>query len=182
MPSATAILSVPTGAEVCSAERLLEFWAPTVLRWCRMLCGERCPAEDAAQEVLILLADRAPAVTVPAELKGWLWGVTWRTVRARRRSAWLRRWLPGSGPHAGDMDVHRAPEGASDTDHAVRAILDRLPEADRLLLWLAYAEGATREEIAVHLGLSIGTLNRRLTRSRQAFDRLAREHGLGGPS
>ncbi|MFT7521763.1 MAG: RNA polymerase sigma factor (sigma-70 family) [Kiritimatiellia bacterium] len=161
-----------------SADALVRMWASDVLRWCRMLCDGRVHPDDACQDVLLILSQTTPEYDEPHRLRGWLWGVTWRTVRAHQRKAWVRRWLPGNASE-GDL-THRAPAPSHTTElnMAVKRVLDALPTDQRRLLWLAYAEGATRPELCEHLGLSAGTLNRRLTAARRAFAKEADRLGL----
>lgn len=63
--------------------------------------------------------------------------------------------------------------GATDAVHAtgdrtdVRRALAKLRETDRQLLWLAYAEGSSHQEIADSLGLRAGSIKTMLLRARQ---------------
>lgn len=182
-PTSTAALSLVArclpghAVEGCEADRLLAAWAGAVLGWCRLLCDGRAVPEDAAQEVLLVLAEKAPAMADGDEVRRWLWGVTWRVVRRHQRRAWVRRWLPGTGMPGGAMEAAPA-QAPSDDVREVKAVLDALPAEHRRLLWLAYAEGASRAELCTHLGLPPGTLNRRLSAARAAFDHEARARGL----
>ncbi|MCB9777540.1 MAG: sigma-70 family RNA polymerase sigma factor [Alphaproteobacteria bacterium] len=168
-------LAVPTEGQ---ADAAVAAWARTVLRWCHTLCDARVHPEDACQEVLILLFERPPAAVDDDEVRRWLWGVTWRVVKAQQRRAWVRRWLPGASEPDHWLDQLPGRDGPTDQDRAVKQVLDRLPLDQRRLLWLAYVEGATRSELAEHLGLPEGTVNRRLTAARAAFDAAARAAGL----
>ena len=62
----------------------LDHWAATVLGWCTRLGGPTVNAEDAAQDVLIVLLRRGESVQQDAALGSWLFGVT-RRVRAFAR-------------------------------------------------------------------------------------------------
>ena len=79
-------------AAIRARDALVRAWHPEVLRWCRLLCDARVHPDDVAQEVLLVLSRRGHCVEAPERLRPWLWGVTWRTVSAHRRSAWIRRW------------------------------------------------------------------------------------------
>jgi RNA polymerase sigma-70 factor (ECF subfamily) len=63
--------------------------------------------------------------------------------------------------------------GPSDAVHAtgdrtdVRRALAKLKDRDQQLLWLAYAEGSSHEEIAASLGLRTGSVKTLLFRARQ---------------
>ncbi len=65
--------------------------------------------------------------------------------------------------------------GAADAVHAtgdrtdVQRALARLRDRDKQLLWLAYAEGSSHEEIAASLGLRAGSVRTLLFRARQRF-------------
>jgi RNA polymerase sigma-70 factor (ECF subfamily) len=52
----------------------------------------------------------------------------------------------------------------------VRAALDRLPDAERVVVQLSHLEGLTHVEIADRLGIPVGTVK---SRSHRAHQRLA---------
>lgn len=160
-------------------ERLFGIWQSDVHRWCRLLGGPGVCVEDAAHDTLLAVLTHLRQLSDPRRFRGWLWGVTWRTVRGHRRRAWLRRWAPG--PWREEADPRPDPSQgfeASERSARVLAVLDTLPVEQRQLLWLAYAEGLTRAELSELLDLAPGTLNRRLTAARVAFERAAAAAGL----
>ena len=77
--------------------------------------------------------------------------------------------------------------GATDAVHGVgertdvRRALAQLRDRDQQLLWLAYAEGSSHEEIAASLGLRAGSVKTLLLRARQRLAALLpRQASRGG--
>lgn len=176
-----AIRAEPQARGCAALDRLLDLWQPDVHRWCRLLGGPTLPVEDLAHDALLAMLTQLHRLEDPRRFQGWLWGITWRTVRGHRRRAWLRRWVPGV--------VRDPPDPRGDASErydrahrsaVVLAVLDALPVDQRELLWLAYAEGLTRAELGRTLGIGPGTLSRRLTRARAAFEAAAGRLGLIG--
>lgn len=163
-----------------AAEHLVALWAAEVLRWCRWLAGPALDPEDLAQDVLVCALERIDQVREPALFRRWLHGLCWRRVLGESRRAWFRRRDPappeddiaddGGDPAA---RIARARRGAQ-----VRSVLDGLVLEHRHLLWLHYVEEFSRAEIASLTGLPPGTLNRRLTEARRAFEARAETLGL----
>jgi len=162
-----------------ATHRLLDAWQKEVLRWCRWQCPRSMNHEDIAQDVMVAVLSRLHALREPERFRAWLWGITWRSVQARKRKAWFWRWVPG--------DLERRDSGGMDPDdayasneraRAVQQVLDLMSPDHRQLLWLSYVEGQTRREMVALLGIPEGTLNRRLTAARRAFEQVARKHGL----
>lgn len=54
----------------------------------------------------------------------------------------------------------------------VRRVMARLKPRERAMLWLAYAEGSSHEEIAIALGVRAGSVRVMLHRARTRFRRL----------
>jgi RNA polymerase sigma-70 factor (ECF subfamily) len=162
-----------------ATHRLLDAWQAEILRWCRWQSPRGVNHEDVAQDVMVAVLRRLHALREPERFRAWLWGITWRTVQARKRKAWFWRWVPGDLERqesaAGDPDDAYA---SSERGRAVQGALDELQPEHRQLLWLSYVEGQTRREMTVLLGIPEGTLNRRLTAARRAFEEVARGHGL----
>jgi RNA polymerase sigma-70 factor, ECF subfamily len=83
------------------------------------------------------------------------------------------------------LNVTAATEDAHVGDRALRRIdltraLDQLKPRERSLLWLAYAQGFTHEEIASQLGLRTGSLKALLFRARRRLVTLLGNPRSGG--
>ncbi len=71
-----------------------------------------------------------------------------------------------------EQELESAPELASDEVIEVRLAVNRLEEADREVIWMAYWEDLSREEMAEILGCSTATLRVRLHRARRRLEQL----------
>jgi RNA polymerase sigma-70 factor, ECF subfamily len=67
----------------------------------------------------------------------------------------------------------------SDTRTDVRRAMARLKPRERELLWLAYAEGSSHQEIASTLGLKTGSIKLLLFRARRRLAALLKAGGVG---
>jgi len=158
---------------------LCENWLPTVLQWCRRLAGPRIDADQAAQEVFIVVLRRVHTVHRAEQLPSWMFAVTRRVLAQHRRRAWVRKWIPGEAPDIADprADPSRHTERRQ-TARQVQAILEQMPEDLRAVLVLCDVEGRTDPEAADILGLKVGTAKSRLRRARQRFKELCIRNGL----
>lgn len=154
--------------------RLVRRHGGLVFGVCRRVLRCHEDAEDAFQATFLLLARRAGSVRWHDSVGGWLHEVALRTA-SKARSASARRRVKEA--EAADRPRSEArPEPAWDE---VCAVLDEelrsLPDRFRAPLILCHLEGRTREQAAVHLGVSRPTLVRRLARGRRLLAaRLAR--------
>jgi RNA polymerase sigma factor (sigma-70 family) len=148
-----------------------------VLDVCRGILANEADAEDAFQATFLVLARKAASIRTPATLASWLHGVAYRTALKARvasvRRCRLEADVPGR-PATGPDDL---------TWTEVRGVLheelSRLSERHRGPLVLCYLQGRTQDEAAALVGLSKGTLKRRLERGRALLrERLVRR-GLG---
>lgn len=163
------------GGDAGARAQLVEIWLDPVHRWCRTGAGRGVQPDDAAHDALVRLVEGLDRVRDPDALYGWLWGLVWRVLREHERRARIRAWLPPVFAGSVEQDVHAAERSA-----AVGRILAALPLEDRALLTLAYVEERSRDEIALALGMPLGTVNRRLTQAREAFRKRAAARGLDG--
>jgi RNA polymerase sigma-70 factor (ECF subfamily) len=160
-------------------DRLFARWMPDILQWCLRLGGPKVDAEQAAQDVCLVVLRRVHTVERPAQLPSWLFAVTRRVLAQHRRRAWVRRWLPGLSPDG--VDPGPSPErGAVQADHVriVHELLAELPEELREVLVLCDVEERSDPEVAELLGWKVGTTKSRLRRARLRFRELALTRGL----
>ena len=145
--------------------RFAEFYRATyslILTTCERRLSDRRAAEDATAEVFRVAWERAKAgqeLTLP-----WLYVVARNLVgREYRRN----RRMPTRFLEA----VETAFEGSASSDRAleVRAALAQLKPAERELLFMAYWEDLTPNEMAQILGCSVPALWVRLNRARNAL-------------
>jgi RNA polymerase sigma-70 factor (ECF subfamily) len=172
---------------------LYDRYADPVFRVAFRLLGDRGHAEDVLQETILALWNRAetydPRV---ASLPAWLMSIARNRAVDRLRARGRRplsvslsatfeaasgddeatERLLASGTLVGAGTVEADPEAAlevSETRDAVRRALERIPDAERAALELAYYGDLTQTEIAVRLGWPLGTVK---TRTRRALLRL----------
>jgi RNA polymerase sigma-70 factor, ECF subfamily len=132
-------------------------------------------AEDAAQQVLCVVARRLDAIPPEAE-ESFLFATARRVASETRRAA-RRRPEPG----ARDVDTLPAPmptpEELLDERRAhdvLRHVLDSMPVDLRVVFVLFEIEELTLREVATLLDVPIGTVGSRLRRGRESFHGIVR--------
>ncbi len=145
---------------------------PRLRRYARALVGAHAAADDLVQDTLERAWTRAAQWRPGSDLRAWLFGIM-HNLRVDQ----LRR--PGIASRAledGDIDI---PLRATQTDRLevrdLDAALARLPEEQRVVLLLVGLEEMRYEEVAVTLGIPIGTVMSRLARGRERLRKLLAE-------
>lgn len=148
------------------------------LRWCH---GNRADAADITQDVF-LRAYAALARFDPARpFAPWLLRIAINRCRdaARRHRArpaadtdldWETLAEGGDGPEARAI--------AAEERRAVRAAVDALPQAQRLLVVLAYDRRMPLAQVAAALGLPLSMVKNRLMRARRVLAKRLEETGV----
>jgi RNA polymerase sigma-70 factor (ECF subfamily) len=161
-------------------DRLFEHWTAPILQWCRRMGGPRVDAEQAAQDICLVVLAKVGQVERPAQLPAWLFAVTRRVLARHRRWVWAQRWIPGIAPE------RAAPGGGpekqailSEESEVVQRILEEMPEDLRNVLVLADLDERPDTEVADMLDLKLGTAKSRLRRARALFREQASNKGLG---
>lgn len=158
-------------------EVILRRHGAMVLDICSGVLANDTDVEDAFQATFLILATKAHSIRRTEALASWLHGTAYRTALKARAVAARR----------GEREARILPREATDGDQftwaEVRVILHEelanLPERHRTVLGLCYLQGKTQDEVAQLLGLSKGTLKRRLESGRERLrERLVRR-GLG---
>jgi RNA polymerase sigma-70 factor (ECF subfamily) len=145
-------------------ERLAEC-GPLAFRVARGVLRNDADAEDVAQEALLRAYRRFDRLRDVQRFRGWLVRIVFRLALDRaksvkRREARETEWArPARLPAPATAEELAA--SSEFQAHFDRA-LDLLPEKLRLVLLLAAMEGHTLEEVAVMLGLPVGTVKSRL--------------------
>jgi RNA polymerase sigma-70 factor (ECF subfamily) len=145
-------------------------------RWVRRLGVPESSAEDAAQQSLLVFAQRIGDVE-PGREKSFLFGVALRVAQSVRREH--RRWGDAREDDALDQ-VPDAGPGAEEAldDRRARAMLDAMLDAmpfDLRSVFVLYEiEEMTMADIARTLGVPAGTVASRLRRARETFEALSR--------
>ncbi|MGA7121552.1 MAG: sigma-70 family RNA polymerase sigma factor, partial [Polyangiaceae bacterium] len=141
-----------------------------VWRTVRYLGVEEASAEDAAQQVMCILARRLDEIAPGAEMS-FLFSTAVRVASEARRAARRRPASNGS-----DVDqivaVVPSPEELADERCAravLRTVIDAIPNDLRVVFVLFEIEELTIAQIAAMVGIPIGTAASRLRRARESF-------------
>jgi RNA polymerase sigma-70 factor (ECF subfamily) len=175
------------GGDAAGFRALVEATHATVFRLAAALVMDRDEAADVTQDTYIRAWDARAELRDGAAAMGWLCRIARNVAHDRRRSWWSRTRAPledaahadaPSGATAAPDDALLAAERAG----AVRNELAALPEKHRVVLVLREVEELSYEEIAVALGVPVGTVESRLHRARAGLARRlarrrAREEG-----
>src|SRR5690606_21798781 len=136
-------------------------------------------AEDAAQEAWVAAWRRLDGYRGEASFKTWVTAVAWRKAIDRRRAVtgWLRRLAFAPQDDEGGFDAGQLPDSVAQGPERhlrdreertqVRRALQGLPKAQRDCLMLAAGGALTYDEIAVVLGVPVGTVKWRVSEARK---------------
>ena len=143
------------------------------------LTGSRTDADDLLQEAYYRLVRARRAFESEPHRRRYLYTIATNLVLDRRRRSLTRPEVPLPG-HADDLA-----EAASEADRmerrvVVRGAMARLKPRERALLWLAYAQGATHEEIGEVLDLKPASIRSMIFRARQRFSEVLQGTGKRG--
>ncbi|WP_437623633.1 RNA polymerase sigma factor [Sorangium sp. So ce1151] len=145
--------------------------------WCslRRLGVREADVLDLAQKVFLTAHIKLAEFEGRSLITTWLFGICQRVASDYRRSARFRREVTTD---AAEMDLY----GATSEDlarsaesrqraQAAEAILNKLPEPQRLVFVLFELEEMSGQDIADVLGISVGTVRSRLRLARETFSR-----------
>jgi len=142
--------------------------APRLQAFLQQLLGNRQAAEDLMQETFTLIWER-PNGFQPERgpLRTYLYGI------GRKRAAeWWRKHSADVAPVGQDSATHRTETGSLLGD-----AINRLPQEQRMLLWLREVEGQSYSELAAILDIPLGTVRSRLSAARRELRKIWRGTG-----
>jgi RNA polymerase sigma-70 factor (ECF subfamily) len=143
-----------------------------VFRQAARLGGPGIDAEDAAQEVFMVVARKLHTFDSSSLITTWLYGITLNVVRSLRRRARIRRLFEIGERAEGKSEVPvRSVDRAEvlDAHRIAYAILDKLAPKKREAFILAEFEGLSCEEIAQLTDSKTETIWSRLHYARKEF-------------
>jgi RNA polymerase sigma-70 factor, ECF subfamily len=154
-------------------QRFYDRYASLVFTFALRLLSSRSDAEDLLQEVFLQVWRQAQSYSPErGSPEAWLITMTrsrgidkLRSTRRREMSP-----LPPDQPSRLEGGIPPAsPTAALEAKLMVQDVLTKLPEAQRIVLELAYFDGLTQSEIAARLREPLGTVK---TRMRAGLERL----------
>jgi RNA polymerase sigma-70 factor (ECF subfamily) len=173
------LLARAAGGESGAFTRLVERHQDRLVGLCFRWLGDREEARDAAQEVFLRAFRHAGRVEPRGRLFTWLYRIAINHCLNQLRRRRIVRFFSFQAPGGQGRDGESAPElepadpapGAESALLArerwrrTRAVLDRLPENQRVVVVLAKFEGLSGREIAETLGITEGAVESRLVRA-----------------
>jgi len=130
------------------------------------LSGSRTDADDLLQETYYRLLRARMRFGDDDHRRRYLYTIATNLVLDRRRRRLTRPELPMTGS-ADDVAAGESGAEALDNQTVIRRAMARLKRRDRALLWLAYAQGASHDEIGASLGLKSASVRSMLFRARR---------------
>ncbi len=154
-----------------------ELTARPVRIYLARMCGDERLADDLLQEAYYRFLRSTAAFDSDDHRRNYLFRIATNLVHDHRRR-------PRLEVSAGADTVETMPSATAGrtAEHAVTRIdlsraMGHLKPRDRSLLWLAYAQGWSHEEIAASLGLKRASLKAMLHRARQRLAQVMRSMG-----
>jgi RNA polymerase sigma factor (sigma-70 family) len=150
-----------------------------VYRLAYRLTGDKQDAEDLTQETFLRVFRSLSSYT-PGTFEGWLHRITTNLFldQVRRKKRIRFEAMGEDSSRVESPDERSRPERGfehANLDHDIQAALDALRPEYRAAVVLCDIEGLSYEEIAVTLGIKIGTVRSRIHRARAQL-RDALEH------
>lgn len=173
----------PAGWQAPSWEQIVQDNSARVYRLAYRLTGNRHDAEDLTQETFVRVF-RSLHTFQPGTFEGWLHRITTNLFldQVRRRQRIRMDTIGDESDRIESTDRLATPEQAFEHGHLDRDVqraLDELPPEYRAAVVLCDIEGLSYEEIAVTLGIKLGTVRSRIHRARARL-RVALEHRAPG--
>jgi RNA polymerase sigma-70 factor (ECF subfamily) len=156
---------------------LFEQYGPQVQRQLRKILGPQSSVElpDLIHDVFVSTLASIHQLRDAFALRSWLQSITVRTafrvLRQQRTRRWLKLWAP---IEATELTAESVDADVIDAYQRVYSVLDRMPDAERIVFALRYVDGMELAPIAVACEVSLATVKRRLSKAQQRFAAAAR--------
>lgn len=133
-------------------------------------------AEDATQDVFVVVHRRLSEYDPDRPVRSWLWGIMRRVASAHKRGQRRAERRLAVVPQPAPADAPDDAVAARRAANVVEAFLATLKPDQRQVFVLSELEGATAPEIADALGMKLNTVYSRLRAARKRFQRVVDRH------
>jgi RNA polymerase sigma-70 factor (ECF subfamily) len=170
LASKASVAPVPASFEDVYREHVRFVW-----RSLRHLGVSEADAEDAVQDVFVVVHAKLASFEHRSRLSTWIYGICMRVAQARRRRAHVTRELP-TDPSELLVDAVDTRDAAKalerrEAEAFLDAVLESMPIEQRAAFTLFELDGRSCEEIAELTNAPLGTVYSRLRLAREAFRR-----------
>jgi len=167
---------LPLSEVACS--HLVTLHGPMVKAACQRILGDAALAEDAAQEVFLLLVRKLPSLSPRTILGGWLYVTACNLARTHRRTQ-ARRWRRENQPEV----MENLMNPAQDTSwRELEPLLDdamlTLTERQRELVLARYFQNNSQRAAAGRVGCSESVASRELAAAIEGLRNFFSRHGV----
>ncbi len=160
-------------------ERFVSDNGKDILRFCKIIAGNRESGDDLYQDTMLKLLERLPRLDIEQNIKSYALSVSillWKSKK--KKYAVRRRIAPVSSleelTENGEQYENRAYESSPEQafldtaeKNNVRALAAALPEKYRLPIYLEYSADMKMAEIAKCLHIPVGTVKTRIRKAKQ---------------
>lgn len=160
-------------------EKLLVEVHPSVSYQCsQVLRNTPSEVEDAIQEVLLTIYMKIGTLEKPEAFKGWVNQIAVRrcinVMNAKPKEYQFAETEDGHSAidDLEELDQQRIPDAAIDNEETARmvqALIDRLPDSQRITVYFFYYDGLSVKQIAKLMGTTENTVKSRLNYARKAI-------------
>jgi RNA polymerase sigma-70 factor (ECF subfamily) len=171
----SSVMSSDPSPEVPDFRAIYDAHFDFVWRSLRRLGVREPDVLDLAQKVFLTAHFKLADFEGRSLVSTWLFGICQRVASDYRRSALIRREVSTENSELDSVATwHEDLSDKSDARHRARAaeaILNKLPEPQRVVFVLFELEEMSGQDIATLLGVSVGTVRSRLRLARDTFRR-----------
>ncbi|HXG56001.1 MAG TPA: sigma-70 family RNA polymerase sigma factor [Vicinamibacterales bacterium] len=178
LDAATGELDVPFEMDEDAFRAFYDRTARPLWAYLARMTGDRQAADDLLQESFYRFLRARAAMDDEAHRRNYLFRIATNLVRDgfRRRATSPDMVCAADDSHGADVGAAARTERRTDLHRA----LGRLKRRERELLWLAYAQGSTHQEIGETLGLKTGSIKPLLFRARKRLADMLRGTSVPG--
>jgi RNA polymerase sigma-70 factor (ECF subfamily) len=155
---------------------LLERFKDKVFRLACSILHNETQAEDVTQDVLIKIWKGLPGYHGGASLSTWIYAITRNTclteLKRRDRHPTVSLQEPEMEAASGWIPALQSEDAAAGSEMDVEILLAKLPGKYRQVITLFYLEQKAYEEVALMLGLPLGTVKTLLFRAKKELLRI----------